>query len=173
MDIQIAIANDGHPQTLLSSLGIAYLCNLLGPLRLLALRCACGGSLGLTRTLQRSATSPRLEPSFAGPELWWSVTSLFWNPDVLCPYSVHVWLPWKWNPGLGDPCWGCILSEFPAGTSASLAFLAFSQQHHYNSFSHSGHSECRPSLPAPQDSPNIHYSWAGVPPHWAGVTRPS
>jgi len=58
-----------------------------------------------------------LGPSSSGLSLPW-----FWNPEVLCPYSVRVWLPWNWSPGLGDPCWGCTLSEFPAGTSASLAF---------------------------------------------------
>jgi len=112
-------------------------------------------------------------PVLQGPSSGGLSPPWFWKPDVLCPYSMRVWLPWSWSPNSGDPCWGCTLSEFPAGTSASLAFLALFLAAPLQFFFSFWTSRVRSSLPAPQDSPNFHYLWAGVPPVSGSQSCPS
>ena len=117
LSLQVAIADNNHLHTLLSSPGIAHLPSVSGPLRLPALRNGTGRPLMLTfRKLRPTRTGSVLQRFFLPFSLEPICTGLLQAPCLAALNSrpnfwrslLRLWLP----------------TESPAGASESLAFLS-------------------------------------------------
>jgi len=156
LTLRVALADDGHPQTLLSSPSTAQLPSVSITLCLLIARSAADCLCPLPGPCKRPSLSGSLDPDKLDPRLNSLSSSCVCSPDIMDTCRVRVWLPRGGSP-----------AEFgrqsPAGISVSQPSWPASWQRHYGSF-YSWDSGCQPSLPAPHDSQNLVCQETGVSP---------